>query len=837
MRFRRSRCVCVTVVIVLLQLVVLSMLHYGASSSVLLSEKLKEYNVDLSGLNFLFKPKDAYSFNAWVDKITWKFMRQSESDSLKMERFSISQLLKKKGNKRDSISLPKYLKGKGEHPHLAPFDPKLTLGLFLNHINSKLEESGGSTQNIEIEHFHWGDWTDLSLLNLLSLTPEKPNCASLDSRPANRGKGQLEDPLTFCYNDDQIEQLAKDPNTDPSLKDLFDHILSLTIKTGFHVFAHPGRGTLKNMQLVGASYLNDFMPAPLSVLFLLPTESHSLSLQFPVKQEVSAKVRAIDSPMASSVAQRQNSVLVSNELLKTLKLTLEKEKPVISAATKELSPDSFRDHLEQIFQELGKNYEMTPHERNYFNSLFSSLKVEIAPKYFNEARLTKNVRNYNAGGHYDWRFFKGLINSSDLQLPVLHGLLLAWLRFANSNDLTTWLAHGSLLSWYWNGMVFPWDADIDVQMPIADLHKLSRNFNQTIVVDFGPDVNQGARYGRYFIDCATWISHRRMEAGQNFIDARFVDLNSGLYIDITGLAVSNTMASERFDSLVPELLVREDPFAEQNELNRAAGKPTVRSPDGREQERNELLNLFNCRNNHFLSLEEISPLKLTYMEGVPAFIPHGFTSIVQHEYGLDSTAANMYRAFAFLPRLRLWEKTGKVKDHLKKASQEPIQIDMGSDTTAASEVLDKLAMFSLSDKEYIELMASVPQVMVDYLVSRDATALHEEEMSLLLQGQSTQELLFDNGKLRHKFLSFRPDFTDYVHHKHNYDFAEQVKMLDEQIAQFKAGQTVDVGNNVPEEDSPRVEPVNAGGIRPLPVRVQTPEAAKDNEVNRQNQAN
>ena len=84
------------------------------------------------------------------------------------------------------------------------------------------------------------------------------------------------------------------------------------------------------------------------------------------------------------------------------------------------------------------------------------------------------------------------------------------------------------------GMVWhSWDNDIDVQVPIMDLHKLSLQFNQTIVVE---DPEDG--FGRYFLDIGSFITLREKGNGNNNIDARFIDIDTGLYIDITALALS-----------------------------------------------------------------------------------------------------------------------------------------------------------------------------------------------------------------------------------------------------------------------------------------------------------
>ena len=116
------------------------------------------------------------------------------------------------------------------------------------------------------------------------------------------------------------------------------------------------------------------------------------------------------------------------------------------------------------------------------------------------------------GEHYDWRFFNGITIGKDEQFIILHRLIKNYLNFARENGIITWIAHGSLLSWYWNGIAFPWDTDIDVQMPISELYKLGRYFNQSLVIEnVGDSYNEFDGMGRYFIDVGSSITHRKKE--------------------------------------------------------------------------------------------------------------------------------------------------------------------------------------------------------------------------------------------------------------------------------------------------------------------------------------
>ena len=106
--------------------------------------------------------------------------------------------------------------------------------------------------------------------------------------------------------------------------------------------------------------------------------------------------------------------------------------------------------------------------------------------------------------------------------------------------------HGPLLSWYWNGLLFPYDNDIDIQMPIDELVNLAKNYNQTLIVE-----NPSEGYGKYLIEVNTYFHNRGISAEQNHIDARFHDVDSGIYIDITALSSSNAEVPKEYKQEKP----------------------------------------------------------------------------------------------------------------------------------------------------------------------------------------------------------------------------------------------------------------------------------------------
>jgi hypothetical protein len=117
--------------------------------------------------------------------------------------------------------------------------------------------------------------------------------------------------------------------------------------------------------------------------------------------------------------------------------------------------------------------------------------------------------------------------------------------------VTTWLAHGTLLGWHWGGQFLPWDLDVDMHVFLGEAQSprqerglgmsfMARYYNMTVHKYRGVenllDINPA------FADCpeveATGVDSNR-------IDARWVDMQTGLYIDITALSLSRDKAGNQ----------------------------------------------------------------------------------------------------------------------------------------------------------------------------------------------------------------------------------------------------------------------------------------------------
>ena len=238
---------------------------------------------------------------------------------------------------------------------------------------------------------------------------------------------------------------------------------------------------------------------------------------------------------------------------------------------------------------------------------------------------------------------------------ALTHLIRAYLTTFDALRLPTWLAHGTLLGWWWSGRILPWDADVDAQVSGATLGRLlARGWNQSVHVyeyeeeyeeeyeygfgfgggdgggvgggggdgdgdgDDGGDGGDGdgrvevapgegeggggggdgkkhrrVRQREYFLDVNPFATLPTRSGGKNVIDARWIDVETGMFVDIT-------------------VLMERDPER----------KPGI----------------WTCKNFHGYEPEELFPLLETEFEGVPALVPWGYQGMLVGEYGASALA-------------------------------------------------------------------------------------------------------------------------------------------------------------------------------------------------------
>jgi hypothetical protein len=174
-------------------------------------------------------------------------------------------------------------------------------------------------------------------------------------------------------------------------------------------------------------------------------------------------------------------------------------------------------------------------------------------------------------------------------------LLQSFNNFAVHHEFHFWLAHGSLLGQYWGQKIMTGDTDIDVQCSLGDLHRV-RPYEQQLWEDrFELVVNP-----HYLIRKTR--NYRGLGLDKNVIDARWIDVLTGYYIDITALSALQA------DSPLTDTA----PFLEFEE-----GKKAVTIQD---------------KSPHKYDIGRISPTKRCQFEGINMWCPNQINEVLEEEY-------------------------------------------------------------------------------------------------------------------------------------------------------------------------------------------------------------
>lgn len=151
--------------------------------------------------------------------------------------------------------------------------------------------------------------------------------------------------------------------------------------------------------------------------------------------------------------------------------------------------------------------------------------------------------------------------------------------------------------------MLPWDWDIDTQVSGPTLMYLGTHFNGSIYdytsaasdPDLVPPIER-----QYLLDVNPAIIERDRGNGDNVIDARWIDLRNGLYIDVTGL-------SETEPSIAP--------------------------------------GVWSCKNLHHYKTTDLYPMRETMYEGVVAKVPYAYYRILAEEYMEKALVITEYEGY------------------------------------------------------------------------------------------------------------------------------------------------------------------------------------------------
>ncbi|SCU99245.1 LADA_0H18492g1_1 [Lachancea dasiensis] len=622
------------------------------------------------------------------------------------------------------------------------YDPRVATSVYFDEILHRVHEQGevpflthettGNTypslENIGIP-FNWYDWTDSQIISGFIDLPqsEKPQCKDVVRKYFDAEK-VIKYERKFGYKlfeEDRVKGLvASKFHSSANLKgnipkvppqDYCDEDTRNVLLPGFRSRAPLNFSRPELYALQARVALFAYTKSPNSITFLnrngsaiqLPVQNHEPVnkeglpqhvifnglLENYLQRNVESYPQIPDSEIEFDNVQKFHELkeaIFSRELDQTASSTTSSEVPQKSADFKaspdmpyfiEMSEQDFEFDAKAKIKELEQLKTRSRHQQLYLESLQNSINTPHMKlgKYFHEAA---HVADYiHLGHHFDARFFRGILERSEMRTR-LDAIVRAYLNFVHSNGLSSWLSHGTLYGWLYNGMAFPWDGDHDMQMPIVHLNILAERFNQTLIVE-DPEVGNG----RFFLDVTDSITSRIHGNGNNNIDARFIDVDSGLYVDITGLSVSSAEHHERYKPLVEELAKSDkdkenvpffkDPNIVDGVTGPAAGKEKSDADKVGEDRynTNKRIKVYNCRNHHFNHLSELSPLRLTFFHGAKAYVPHQSVELLKHEYHVPEEYSYIeYSGKVFVPELRVWMDTSTLNTMAKGAGS-PVHVD------------------------------------------------------------------------------------------------------------------------------------------------------------------
>ncbi|KAL1844951.1 hypothetical protein VTK73DRAFT_1449 [Phialemonium thermophilum] len=209
----------------------------------------------------------------------------------------------------------------------------------------------------------------------------------------------------------------------------------------------------------------------------------------------------------------------------------------------------------------------------------SGRKGDPKDKYFHESVFHP---------HYDGRFAERPLGYAE-QRRALKNIVQTYLATFADIGVETWLMHGTLLGWWWNKQIMPWDSDVDVQVSESSMYYLAAYYNMTVFHYKTPRIPEGRDY---LLEINPHYTIRDTSDKLNVIDARWIDTESGLFIDIT------------------------------------TARYAWNHPKGE--------GMIVCKDGHEYRDTYLYPLRDTTFEGVPAKIPYKYKALLAAEYGLKS---------------------------------------------------------------------------------------------------------------------------------------------------------------------------------------------------------
>ncbi|MCJ1476226.1 hypothetical protein MMC13_004892 [Lambiella insularis] len=169
---------------------------------------------------------------------------------------------------------------------------------------------------------------------------------------------------------------------------------------------------------------------------------------------------------------------------------------------------------------------------------FESVRVKLAKDHSGKSGDPKGKYFHESvfHPHYDGRFADRQLSYDDKKSHLI-ALIQSYLYTMTDLGAETWLMHGTLMGWWWNRKILPWDSDIDVQMSVETLSFLASYYNMSLFHYTLPHIPEGRDY---LFEINPGFATEGPFDKLNMIDARWIDTDTGLFIDVTVVRPNDT---------------------------------------------------------------------------------------------------------------------------------------------------------------------------------------------------------------------------------------------------------------------------------------------------------
>ncbi|KAL6704464.1 mannosyltransferase [Coniothyrium glycines] len=275
--------------------------------------------------------------------------------------------------------------------------------------------------------------------------------------------------------------------------------------------------------------------------------------------------------------------------------------------------------------------------------------------------------------HYDGRFASAQLAAADRVLH-LRLLLKSYMDTMNRIGVQTWLVHGCLLGWWWNGGIMPWDTDVDVMVREEGMRELAAWWNMTVhafsAVELGVagldtrgpgDHNAdddddtgdeakgntlgkgraGAQGKKYLLEVNPHAANPSTRDTQNVIDARWIDTQTGLFIDVTTIHTVSVKPARGHEEEEEE---EEAGTREREKQQQLAEASALRSAFLEQDPEDTSL---YTKDQHLFSAGQIFPLRTTTFEGIRVRVPYAYESLLLEEYGPEALTETWFNGYQF----------------------------------------------------------------------------------------------------------------------------------------------------------------------------------------------